>query len=90
MRGRQTDGGIELFYFRLKDLQLRLNTDEIDSILCERNSKEADASRRLKTEFLVQFDGATSNADERILVIGTTICGCEVDNFIQKFFSKSP
>lgn len=31
--------------------------DEIDSLLCERREGENDASRRLKTEFLVHFDG---------------------------------
>ncbi|KAG2467356.1 SPAST protein, partial [Polypterus senegalus] len=31
--------------------------DEIDSLLCERREGEHDASRRLKTEMLIEFDG---------------------------------
>lgn len=32
-------------------------TDEVDSLLTARKESEHDAMRRLKTEFLIQFDG---------------------------------
>ncbi|KAH3765891.1 neuronal spastin [Pelomyxa schiedti] len=46
--------------------------DEIDSIMSERSSTEHDAMRRLKTEFLVQFDGVTSGSEEQLLIMGAT------------------
>jgi spastin len=48
--------------------------DEIDSILSKRSAEEHEASRRLKTEWLIQFDGiqAQKMEGERILVIGAT------------------
>ena len=48
--------------------------DEIDSILSARKSEgEHEASRRLKTEFLLQFDGVASNAEQdRIVVLAAT------------------
>lgn len=48
--------------------------DEIDSLLSARSAGEHDAARRLKTEFLVQFDGvAGAGASEaRVIVIGAT------------------
>ncbi|GJU61311.1 spastin isoform X1 [Tanacetum coccineum] len=44
--------------------------DEIDSVMSARTSNEHDASRRLKSEFLVQFDGVSSNSDDLVIVIG--------------------
>jgi ATP-dependent 26S proteasome regulatory subunit len=45
--------------------------DEIDSLLIQRKDDENEATRRIKTEFLVQFDGCGSSHDDRILMIGT-------------------
>lgn len=39
-----------------------LHLDEVDSLLCERREGEHDASRRLKTEFLIEFDGVRAAA----------------------------
>lgn len=45
--------------------------DEIDSLLSSRSNNEHEASRRMKTEFLVQLDGVGSSTDN-ILVLAAT------------------
>lgn len=62
--------------------QPSLFADEIDSILSERSAGEHDASRRLKTEFLVQFDGVASGND-RMVVIGATNRPQELDDAVR-------
>ena len=44
--------------------------DEVDSLLSQRSTDENEASRRIKTEFLVQLDGAGTNDTSRVVIIG--------------------
>ncbi|KAL0964260.1 hypothetical protein UPYG_G00321440 [Umbra pygmaea] len=62
--------------------------DEIDSLLSQRTDGEHDSSRRIKTEFLVQLDGATTSADDRILVVGATNRPQEIDEAARRRLSK--
>ncbi|XP_066996920.2 spastin isoform X2 [Anabrus simplex] len=62
--------------------------DEVDSLLSERREGEHEASRRLKTEFLVEFDGLPSNPDERVLVMAATNRPQELDEAALRRFSK--
>uniref|UniRef100_A0A3P8QKC5 MIT domain-containing protein n=1 Tax=Astatotilapia calliptera TaxID=8154 RepID=A0A3P8QKC5_ASTCA len=59
--------------------------DEVDGLLCERREGEHDASRRLKTEFLIEFDGLQSGRDDRVLVMGATNRPQELDEAILRF-----
>lgn len=62
--------------------------DEIDSILGKRGDGEHEASRRLKTEFLVMFDGATTNGDERIFLMGATNRPQDLDEAVRRRLVK--
>lgn len=66
--------------------------DEMDALLSARKSDgEHEASRRLKTEFMVQIDGIiqqqqTSNAN--VLLLGCTNCPWDVDSAVMRRFPR--
>lgn len=62
--------------------------DEIDSLLTQRTDGENEASRRIKTEFLVQLDGASTDAEDRLLVVGATNRPQEIDEAARRRFVK--
>ena len=62
--------------------------DEVDSLLSSRSESEHEATRRLKTEFLVQFDGLGSSPDDRFLVIGATNRPQELDEAARRRFAR--
>lgn len=62
--------------------------DEIDSLLCQRSETEHESSRRMKTEFLIQLDGATTGDEDRILVIGATNRPYELDEAARRRLVK--
>ena len=62
--------------------------DEIDSLLCQRSSEENEATRRIKTEFLVQLDGTSTSTDAQVVVIGATNRPQELDDAARRRLVK--
>jgi fidgetin-like protein 1 len=62
--------------------------DEIDSLLTQRSETDQESSRRVKTEFLVQMDGAGTSREDRVLVIGATNRPAELDEAARRRMVK--
>jgi len=62
--------------------------DEVDSLLTQRTDGEFEASRRIKTEFLVQFDGASTSSEDRRLELGATNRPQEIDEAARRRLVK--
>lgn len=61
--------------------------DEIDSMCGARGEGESDATKRIKTEFLVQMQGVGSE-DKGLLVLGATNLPWSLDSAIRRRFEK--
>lgn len=77
-----------LFYLARKMAPSVIFIDEIDSLLSQRSDNENEGSRRIKTEFLVQFDGAAVSDSDRILIIGATNRPHEIDEAARRRLVK--
>jgi len=62
--------------------------DEIDSLLTARSDNEQEGTRRVKTEFLVQVDGAGVGADTRVLLVGATNLPEQLDEAARRRMAK--
>jgi len=60
--------------------------DEVDSLCGSRSEGEADSSRRVKTEFLVQMDGVGKGGG--VLVLGASNVPWDLDSAIRRRFEK--
>ncbi len=61
--------------------------DEIDSMVSARSDGENEATRRIKTEFLVQMDGVGKD-DDGILVLGATNIPWDIDSAARRRFQR--
>jgi len=54
--------------------------DEIDSLLSQRRDADNESSRRVKNEFLTSLEGADTDSDDNVLLVGATNMPWELDH----------
>ena len=62
--------------------------DEIDALMSTRKDGEHEASRRMKTEFMTQLDGATTSSDKRLLIMAATNIPWDLDEAVLRRMVK--
>jgi spastin len=63
--------------------------DEMDALLSSRKADEHEASRRFKTEFMIQLDGIRGSGNEsHVLVVACTNCPWDVDDAVMRRFPR--
>ncbi|KXN71728.1 katanin p60 ATPase domain-containing protein [Conidiobolus coronatus NRRL 28638] len=77
----------QLFQMARENKPAIIFIDEVDSLCGSRGEGESEASRRIKTEFLVQMNGVGNDMDG-ILVLGATNIPWQLDSAIRRRFEK--
>ena len=77
-----------LFEMARSNLPAIIFIDEIDSLCGSRNEGENDATRRIKTEFLVQMQGVGHDDDDGLLVLGATNIPWGLDSAVRRRFER--
>jgi len=62
--------------------------DEIDSMCSTRSEGESDATKRIKTEFLVQMNGVGHDGGEQVLVLAATNIPWGLDSAVRRRFER--
>ena len=79
----------ELFtHARTQSTRSIIFIDEIDSLCRKRDSKEAETTRRVKTELLKQIEGANKVSESDIFFLCATNCPWELDTAFLRRFEK--
>eukprot|EP01022_Parablepharisma_sp_SALTPOND_P033082 TRINITY_DN88164_c1_g1_i1.p1 TRINITY_DN88164_c1_g1~~TRINITY_DN88164_c1_g1_i1.p1 ORF type:complete len:762 (-),score=102.71 TRINITY_DN88164_c1_g1_i1:36-2321(-) len=86
--GKETDKLIKaLFALAIEKQPSVVFIDEMDSILSKRGPNDTEEARKLKNEFLIQFEGVGTGGSDRIVVIGATNRPFDIDDAILRRFT---